>query len=143
MVSPAPGRRFQRKRRPLPPGATIPFGPCDGREADVNLERAANILDRIERSPSAGPRCRTWRDAAVRYAGIRVAWELTDAAGRAAMDASRSSAHDVFIDECNILSRAMLAAGESNAWRAEIGTERGEIGDFACLLHCVLGLRAR
>lgn len=109
----------------------------------MNLERAANILEQVERSSLAGPRCRTWLDAAVRYAQIRVAWERTDAAGRATMDASRTSAHDVFIDECNILSRAMLAAGESNAWRAEIGTERGEIGDFACLLHCVLGLRAR
>lgn len=59
------------------------------------------------------------------------------------MDASRAAAHDTFIDACNILSRAMLAAGEPIAWRAEIGTERGDIGDFACLLHCVLGLRAR
>jgi len=109
----------------------------------VNLEQAAIILDRIERSSLADTRRRTWLDAAVRYAQIRVAWERTDAAGRSAVDPSRTSAHDVFIDECNILSRAMLAAGESNAWRAEIGTERGEIGDFACLLHCVLGLRAR
>jgi hypothetical protein len=59
------------------------------------------------------------------------------------MDPSRTTAHNAFIDECNILSRAMAAAGESNGWRAEIGTDRKEIGDFACLLHAVIGIRAR
>jgi len=102
-----------------------------------------SILDRIERTSVAGSRCRPWLEAAVRYSEMRVAWGMADAAGRHAMDLSRTSAHNVFIDECNILSRAMAAAGESNAWRGEIGMERSEIGDFACLLHCDLGLRAR
>jgi hypothetical protein len=39
--------------------------------------------------------------------------------------------------------QAMASAGESNGWRAEIGTDRKEIGDFACLLHAVIGIRAR
>ena len=109
----------------------------------MDVTRAMDILDRIERSAVAGSRCRPWLEAAVRYAEMRVAWGMADAAGRLAMDRSRTSAHNVFIDECNILSRAMVAAGESNSWRGEVGMERGEIGDFACLLHCVLGLRAR
>ena len=109
----------------------------------MDVPQALSIMDRIERSPAVGARYRPWVEAAARYAQIRVAWAMSDAAGRRAMDPSRTSAHDVFIDECNILSRAMAAAGESNAWRAEIGTDRREIGDFACLLHCAVGLRAR
>lgn len=109
----------------------------------MDVSQAMSILDDIERSSVAGARCRPWLEAAVRYAEIRVAWGMADAAGRLAMDLSRTSAHNVFIDECNIVSRSMAAAGESNAWRGEIGMERGEIGDFACIIHCVLGLRAR
>jgi hypothetical protein len=109
----------------------------------MDVLHAARIWDRIERSAVAGDRCRSWLEAAVRYAEFRVAWGMVDASGRKAMDPSRTTAHNVFIDECNILSRAMAAAGESNGWRAEIGTDRKEIGDFACLLHAVIGIRAR
>ena len=109
----------------------------------MDVSQAMSILDRIERSSVAESRRRSWLEAGVHYFEMRVAWGMADAAGRLEMDRSRSSAHNVFIDECNILSRAMAAAGESNEWRGEIGMERGEIGDFACLLHCVLGLRAR
>lgn len=109
----------------------------------MDVSQAMSILNRIEQSSSAGSRRRSWLEAGVSYAELRVAWGMADSAGRRAMDRSRTSAHNVFIDECNILSRTMAEAGESNAWRGEIGTERGEIGDFACLLHCVLGLRAR
>ena len=109
----------------------------------MDVSHAARILDQVDRSAVAGVRCRPWLEAAVRYAETRVAWGMMDAAGRKAMDPSRTAAHNVFIDECNILSRAMAAAGESNGWRAEIGTDRKEVGDFACLLHAVLGIRAR
>ena len=59
------------------------------------------------------------------------------------MDAARTRCHDAFIACCNILSRNMLASGEDNQWRSEIGTDRKALGDFACLLHCLLGLHAR
>lgn len=89
------------------------------------------------------PLARQLVEAAVRYAGRRVEWDLAAPADRAALDAGRTAAHDAFIDACSILSRAMAASGEDNSWRRAIGLERGEIGDFACLLHCVVGLRAR
>ena len=82
-------------------------------------------------------------DAAARYAHLRVNWMLRDAVGRAELDRARTSAHDVLIDSCNILSRAMLRAGEDNTWRADLGSDRGFIGDVACHLHCRLGLAAR
>lgn len=109
----------------------------------MDLVAAERILRDVERSAVIPSLRRQWIESAVRYADLRVAWWLASVSERGERDASRTAAHDVFIDACNILSRAMAAAGESNRWRSEIGTERGEIGDFACLLHAVLGLRAR
>lgn len=109
----------------------------------LSLPDTERIFRSVEQSVVPEALRRQWLEAAVRYAEIRVAWWQAPGPERAALDAPRTAAHDSFIDACNILSRAMAAAGESNRWRAEIGTERGEIGDFACLLHAVLGLRAR
>lgn len=108
----------------------------------MNVEEARSILGHLERSAHA-PLARQLVEAAVRYAGRRVEWDLASPPERVALDPARTAAHDAFIDACNILSRAMAASGEDNAWRRAIGLERGEIGDFACLLHCVVGLRAR
>ena len=81
--------------------------------------------------------------AAVRYAQLRAEWALVDDDRRAEMDNERTAAHDAFIDCCNILSRAMANSGEDNGWRASVGADRKEIGDFACHIHCLLGLSAR
>ena len=109
----------------------------------MEIESARRILDTVERSSVPEALRRQWLEAAIRYAELRVVWWMAAPDERRNMDASRTAAHDAFIDCCNILSRAMATAGEANAWRAEIGTERGEIGDFACILHGVLGLKAR
>jgi hypothetical protein len=82
-------------------------------------------------------------DAAMCYAQIRVEWLRAEPASRSDVDATRSRAHDAFIDTCDIMSRQMDLAGEDNTWRAAIGTDRRDIGDFACRLHCVLGILAR
>jgi hypothetical protein len=81
--------------------------------------------------------------AAVRYARLRVDWLLATPEARREMDPTRRHAHNAFIDACNILSRNMQQAGEDNGWRARIGNDRQTIGDFACYLHCLLGIRAR
>ena len=109
----------------------------------MDLESTQGILETVQRSAVQETIRREWLEAAVRYAELRVAWWMASPIERRNVDASRTAAHDAFIDACNILSRAMASAGEPNRWRAEIGLERGEIGDFACLLHCVLGLEAR
>ena len=82
-------------------------------------------------------------EAAVRYARLRTDWALQDPARRKEADAHRTIAHNRFIDACNILSRTMRTRGKDIAWRARLGQHRGEIGDFACHIHCVLGLSAR
>ncbi len=80
---------------------------------------------------------------AVRYARIRVDWRLAPPEERRAMDPGRTAAHNVLIDACNILSRYMNNAGMSTDWRDRLGTDRKEIGDFACHLHAFLGIEAR
>lgn len=81
--------------------------------------------------------------AAIKYARIRTDWALSFADERRVMDEARSRAHTAFIDSCNILSRNMVKSGEDNSWRSRLGDDRKNIGDFACQLHCLLGIQAR
>ena len=68
---------------------------------------------------------------------------MGSAEARAELETARSSAHDAFIDACNILSRNMAARGESVEWRQELGDDRKRIDDFACWLTLSLALSAR
>jgi hypothetical protein len=79
---------------------------------------------------------------AVRYARLRTDWQLADIDERKRMDSHRTATHDALIDACNVLSRNMAKAGEDASWRAAMN-DRKEIGDFACYIHCFLGLAAR
>lgn len=81
--------------------------------------------------------------AAIRYARLRSEWFMVPVETRCEMDAQRRAAHNAFIDACNILSRAMNKLGKPIAWRQVLGQDRKEIGDFACWLHAILGVRAR
>lgn len=87
-------------------------------------------------------------NAASRYAGLRSEWALASADTRVELDKGRTLAHNAFIDCCNALSRAMTAAGLDVTWRQRLGDHRTAegrkvIGDFACMLHCVLAISAR
>ena len=82
-------------------------------------------------------------DKAVRYARIRVDWELADLSRRHELDEYRKRTHDSLIDACDILARTMAHAGMDASWRDKIGHDRRESGDFACFIHCLLGLTAR
>ncbi len=108
----------------------------------MNFDQAYSIYQQIEGSKLTQLKNEFYR-AAIRYARIRTDWALADQEERIAMDRMRTIAHNAFIDSCNILSRNMKTAGEDYHWRERLGTNRGEIGDFACYLHCILGLSAR
>lgn len=82
-------------------------------------------------------------NSAVRYARLRTDWALFDPQDRRSLDQTRTAAHEVFIDQCNILSRAQSHNGTGNQWRGELGEDRKVIGDFACQIHLLLGLAAR
>lgn len=95
---------------------------------------------------------RLWDDllrAGSRYANLRVQWALTPPGKeRGEYDRQRTLAHNVFIDNCNAMSRAMASQGLDIGWRKQLGDHRTSegrktIGDFACFVHCMLGLWAR
>lgn len=81
--------------------------------------------------------------AAIRYSRIRAEWFLMHSQERQEADASRTAAHNAFIDALNILSRSMKKSGQDNEWRRSLGDDRKEIGDFACYLTAHLGILAR
>jgi len=57
--------------------------------------------------------------------------------------AARTPAQNALIDAANILSRAMLKAGEDTNWRRELGHHRKEIRDCSCHIHAHMGIEAR
>lgn len=111
----------------------------------MEFQTARQIYRRLQEAQQ-GPLKSLYDDflvAATRYARIRSEWALADPEERADMDRERRTAHDRFIDACNILSRNMAKADLDASWRKRLGQNRKEIGDFACYVHCFLGLSAR
>jgi len=80
---------------------------------------------------------------ALEYARIRAQWMVSSLEQRKDMDQRRTLAHNTFIDACNIMSRSMGNQDEDNSWRADLGDDRKVIGDFACYIHCFMGIEAR
>lgn len=80
---------------------------------------------------------------AVRYARIRTDYQLAPSESTNEIGALRTNAHNAFIDSCNILSRNMANNDEDITWRKTLGDDRKVIGDFACYVHCILGIQAR
>lgn len=103
---------------------------------------SGDILLKIEKTALQDLKNQLFKSA-VAYAAIRSRWFLADNEARKEMDRQRTRAHDAFIDACNILSRNMMKAGEDNSWRDLLGDNRKQIGDFACYINYILGIRAR
>lgn len=80
---------------------------------------------------------------ALEYAHIRALCQLYTREQRYEMDQRRTLAHNAFIDASNILSRNMAKNDENISWREDLGDDRKILGDFACYLHCFLGIEAR
>lgn len=108
----------------------------------MNIEHATRTFEALRTSQHTSLRHDLIR-AAVNYANHRAEWYLADQEQRHDMDQARTSAHNTFIDSCNILSRQMARSGESTDWREMLGTDRKEIGDFACFVAMFVGLAAR
>ena len=108
----------------------------------MNWKTAEAITAELEKTSLHGLRDELV-EKAVKYARIRVDWQLADRARRVEMEHARTAAHNALIDACNILSRNMVKEGESIRWREGLGGDRKEIGDFAAFLHAILGVRAR
>lgn len=108
----------------------------------MNFETTKRVYEQIEATELKLPKRELIR-LAVQYARIRADWCLADRETRREMDRQRKAIHDALIDACNILGRDMATRSEDNSWRQILGSDRRDIGDFACFLHCLLGLRAR
>jgi len=108
----------------------------------MGFETARRLYDQIETTKLLRPK-REFLTAAVGSARVRPDWRLAPPDESREMGRQRTAVHDALIDACNILSREMGTAGEDHSWRAVLGDDRREIGDFACYIHCFLGLAAR
>ena len=106
------------------------------------MEKAINIYEKMKTRELAGFKDDLIR-AAIRYARIRTDWKTMPLDERKGKDSERTFAHNAFIDACNILSQNMVKTGEDTSWRQMMSDNRKEIGDFACFLHCILGIEAR
>ena len=82
-------------------------------------------------------------NCALKYARIRTDWQLADFDRRREMDFSRTCAHNDFINSCRIFGRNLGKSGFDDTWLVTLGEDRKDIGDFACFIHCLLGLQAR
>jgi len=112
------------------------------KEDCVHLDSAKDLYQSIKQTRWTSLKDDLVRSA-VRYARLRTDWALATPDQRLEMDRERSRAHTAFIDCCNILSRNMGKAGEDNSWRMKLGDDRKDLGDFACYLHCLLGILSR
>lgn len=108
----------------------------------MTLEFAKNLVDEINKTSLHFLRD-DLLNYAVEYSRIRVDWYFTPDENKNEIENLRAAKHEAFIDSCNILSREMIKAGEDASWRQELGNNRKEIGDFACYIHCLLGIFSR
>jgi len=108
----------------------------------MDMQKAINIYEKMETRKLTGLKDDLIR-AAIRYARIRTDWKTMTLEEKKQKDSERTFAHNAFIDACNILSRNMAKAEEDISWRRMMSDNRKEIGDFACFLHCILGIEAR
>lgn len=104
----------------------------------MTYETAREIYDEIKRTSLTD-----LKDDLLKYARIRTDWKLSDRETRLEMDAHRTRTHNALIDSCTILARNQRKNGEDSMWRSKLTDQRIEIGDFACYVHCFLGIEAR
>jgi len=107
----------------------------------MDLNTTEKIYPQIV-SSSLTPMVNKLMKTGIRYARLRVDEYLLPIDERYGLDNERKIAHDAFISSCDILARNMGEIGENNSWRTMIGSDRKEIGDFACWIHLIVGLKA-
>jgi hypothetical protein len=107
----------------------------------MNYEKAVHLLSEIESSKLSDLK-KSFYTSAINYAKIRMDY-YENIPERSAFEEQRTLTHNVFIDECNTLSRNMLKNGEEATWRKELGFDRKEIGDFACFIALLKSLEVR
>ena len=108
----------------------------------MDMTGAQKIFDTLQSSKHT-QLFNTLMERAVIYSRIRVDWYYAALDEQLDLDYDRTVAHNEFISSCAMLSQKMKETGEDSKWRFAIRKDRKSIGDFACLLHAVIGIRAR
>jgi len=108
----------------------------------MDFASAVKIFDQIAGSNHAASREELFTRA-FRYARIRADWYTLSSDDRHRVNDARTAAHNALIGSCDKLSRIMDQSGEDTSWRKMLGEDRITIGDFACYLHCILGLKSK
>ena len=118
------------------------------RNDSLTFEDAMEILEKIEsdldkNDEDAKELFDDFLEGAVAYAGVRAGWLLLSNDEKMDQDKARSLKHDSVINRINILARYYERSGKDTSWRVKLGDARKRIGDFACYVAMVYGLRAR
>lgn len=108
----------------------------------MNFEESADLWRQIRVSSLIELR-QDVVELAVRYARIRVDYQLASPESQGELEGARTACHNALISACDILARNMAQHGEDATWRERLGDDRKRIGDFACYLHALLGIAAR
>ena len=110
-------------------------------KADENLSRIEASLDKNDED--AIELYNDFLEGAVAYANVRAGWLLLSNDEKMEQDKGRTYKHDSVINRVNILARYLDKIGKDVSWREALGESRKAIGDFACYVSLVYGLRAR
>jgi hypothetical protein len=113
------------------------------------LERDRLALEKGLKAFAEGPVLRTsLLESAAAYLTARVTWSIAELTDRMDRDIVRTRAHDAFLGNLNIATRAIARTSESLEWRKRYmdygpTEERKALGDFACYLAFQQSLSAR
>lgn len=80
---------------------------------------------------------------AIKYANRRASWECMSIEEKRNDDAGRTTCHNAFIDQMNIIKRMLDKDGIDTSWHDRLGTDRKRIGDFACFMAYIFAVNNR
>lgn len=114
----------------------------------LTFENAMQILEKIEadldkNDEDAKDLFNDFLEGAIAYANVRAGWLLLSNDEKMDQDKARTLKHDSVINRINILARFYEKFGKDISWRTELGDARKRIGDFACYVAWIYGIRAR
>lgn len=103
---------------------------------------ASEIFNQLENSKLVHLREMLYKSA-FRYVEYRFQWNFKTLEERLEAGEERSIAHNAFISNCDIMARNMGKNGEPSQWQVKLTNDRKVLGDFACMLVTLIGLKNR
>ncbi|MFA5635174.1 MAG: hypothetical protein WC977_04635 [Anaerovoracaceae bacterium] len=114
----------------------------------MNYEESLKILDLIEGAGSKEDE--DWQGLyndllkdAIDYSNIRAKWNFKTPGEKENAGKSRTNLHDVFISDIEIMARYAKSKGRDASFEEVLALDRKDVGDFACFVHAIIGIRCR